>query len=154
MHRKLHAVALAALLALGASGCTMERERLEAECASLQTQNEQLQQELEALEKLHYGQDAGGELSSLAAAAKQSEKAAERDLLSHPELIPLEGSLGGTMHYFEDSVKTLMNGTVYVYAEDGHMGIDMIFKNQSGENGSYDWKLVAFDMGGGWELAQ
>lgn len=45
----------------------------------------------------------------------------QTDLAGHPELIPHEGVLGGTMHFYKDEIYVLTDRWVLAYYEDGHI---------------------------------
>ncbi|MFQ9679438.1 MAG: hypothetical protein ACLRZH_04425 [Ruthenibacterium lactatiformans] len=61
----------------------------------------------------------------------EREKRLAADLYAHPELIPIEGTLGGTMRFFPDesAVRVLSTASymplVYAYAEDGHPAVNL-----------------------------
>ncbi len=75
----------------------------------------------------------------------------QEDLLRHTELIPFEGVVGGTPYYWESSFR-LLGKYVYISAEDGHIGGDLFFTYTVAQNNAIEWKLVAKDMGAGFEL--
>ena len=71
-------------------------------------------------------------------------------LLARTDLIPVEAALGGTMRYFPGEAKLLGTDLAYAYAEDGHNAVEMLLRCTGGP--AYDWTLIAYDAGGGWQL--
>lgn len=65
------------------------------------------------------------------------------DLLKHPELIPYEGILGGTMRFYENEIWVLNNKWVYAYFEDGHYSGYMLLEYDVTDNGKISWKKIA-----------
>jgi len=63
------------------------------------------------------------------------------DLLRNPELIPLEGVLGGTMRFSEDGVRVLNRRWVLAYFEDGHNAGDVLLR-YTVKNGKITWKVM------------
>lgn len=59
----------------------------------------------------------------------------QADLAGQPELIPQEGVLGGTMHFYQDEIYVLTNRWVLAYYEDGHIS-------------GYAWMQYAVKPGG------
>jgi len=65
------------------------------------------------------------------------------DLMKHRELIPYEGTLGGTMgFYYPDNVWVLTNKWVLASFEDGHMGGYMFLQYKVSENGKISWTVI------------
>jgi hypothetical protein len=65
------------------------------------------------------------------------------DLRQHKELIPYEGSLGGTMNfYFESKIWVLTKKWVLAYFEDGHTGGYLLLEYEVAEDGRIKWKTV------------
>lgn len=64
------------------------------------------------------------------------------DLLKHPELIPYEGILGGTMRFYENEIRVLNNKWVYAYFEDGHYSGYMLLEYDVTDNGKISWKKI------------
>ncbi|HOV68789.1 MAG TPA: hypothetical protein PLZ84_00520 [Clostridia bacterium] len=76
----------------------------------------------------------------------------KKDLLTHTELIPFEGVLGGTPIYFGDTFRCLPGHHVFIYAEDGHICADMILSYEINKDKSINWKLVAYNLNAmGWK---
>lgn len=66
------------------------------------------------------------------------------DLKNHPELIPFEGSLGGTM--FFESLYLINEKWVYVGFSDGHsMGIGL-YEYTVNEDQSITWKVIEAEI--------
>lgn len=98
------------------------------------------------------------QLETAAVPVVQSGQTQEEELLAdslaqHPELIPIEAKLGGTMRFYPQLTKKLNEGYVYAYGEDGHVAVDMLFHYQGQPEESLEWTLVAYDDGGGWRMA-
>ena len=74
----------------------------------------------------------------------------QESLLARTDLIPVEAALGGTMRYFPGEAKLLGTDLAYAYAEDGHNAVEMLLRCTGGP--AYDWALIAYDAGGGWQL--
>ena len=90
----------------------------------------------------------------------EREKRLAADLYAHPELIPIEGTLGGTMRFFPDesAVRVLSTASymplVYAYAEDGHTAVNLLFRFENAADGALKWRCVAYDYGGGLTLLE
>lgn len=65
------------------------------------------------------------------------------DLLKHPQLIPYEGILGGTMRFYENESRILNNKWVYAYFEDGHYSGYMLLEYDVTDNGKISWEKIA-----------
>jgi hypothetical protein len=67
-----------------------------------------------------------------------------RDLVEHPELIPFQGVLGGTMGFYDTSSVFLLNDRwVFARFDDGHFGGSGIFEYRLLPRGRIHWKRVA-----------
>lgn len=67
-----------------------------------------------------------------------------KDLRAHPELIPYEGVLGGTMQfYFEDKIWVISNHWVLAYFEDGHRSGYALLEYKVADGGKISWKILA-----------
>jgi hypothetical protein len=66
-----------------------------------------------------------------------------RDLVAHPELIPYEGVLGGTMGFYESSVSLLSTRWAFAYFEDGHIGGRCLLEYEVEPGGRISWKILA-----------
>lgn len=128
---------------------TPKYEALQGENAALQSQVEQLNQQV-------------GELGAKNTALE--EKITERreneatdpfdekvlgSLFLRPDLIPVGGE---SMRYYTDLCRVLGEQYVYAYAEDGRNAADMILSYASRTDGGYDWALEAYDSGHGWQI--
>lgn len=64
------------------------------------------------------------------------------DLIAHPELIPYDGVLGGTMGFYSrDSVRVLSDRWVLASFEDGHRMGRMLLRYDVTDNGIV-WKVI------------
>jgi hypothetical protein len=65
------------------------------------------------------------------------------DLTSHPEIIPYEGVLGGTMAFYDkDAIVFLPGGYVYAPADDGHYEVHALLRYEVSPGGAIRWRLV------------
>ena len=70
--------------------------------------------------------------------------AVKSDLLSHPELIPYEPTMGGTMRFTGPaSIILLAGGYAHARFEDGHVGGTCILEFSVKPTGAIEWKRVA-----------
>lgn len=66
------------------------------------------------------------------------------DLMSHPDLIPYEGTMGGTMRFPRAaSIILLPGGYAHARFEDGHMSGECIFSFDVKPGGAIEWKRIA-----------
>ena len=66
------------------------------------------------------------------------------DLMRHRELIPYEGSLGGTMNFYSESqIRILTKKWVLAYFEDGHNGGYLLLEYEVTNDGRINWKTLA-----------
>jgi len=64
------------------------------------------------------------------------------DLISHPELIPYDGVLGGKMgFYYPDEIRVLTDRWVLAGFDDGHINGYMLL-SYSIDNGKISWKVI------------
>ncbi len=69
------------------------------------------------------------------------------DLKQHRELIPHEGSVGGTMNFYSGSqIWILTKKWVLAYFEDGHNGGYLLLEYEVANNGRIKWKALASYM--------
>ncbi len=69
------------------------------------------------------------------------------DLMQHRELIPYEGSLGGTMNFYSESqIWILTKKWVLAYFEDGHNGGYLLLEYEVTKDGRIKWKALASYM--------
>lgn len=69
-------------------------------------------------------------------------------LLRRPDLIPFEGTLGGTMgFYIEENITVLNDRWVYARFEDGHIAGSMLLEYESGGRG-IRWRVLAAELDG------
>lgn len=70
--------------------------------------------------------------------------ALKSDLLSHPELIPYEGTVGGTMRFpGPASIILLPGGYAHARFEDGHMSGECLLEFHVRPGGAIQWKRIA-----------
>lgn len=70
-----------------------------------------------------------------------------RDLLSRPELIPYEGTLGGTMGFYsEENIEVLNEHWVFAQFEDGHVQGSMVLEYSLGNDGELRWTVLAAEL--------
>jgi hypothetical protein len=66
-----------------------------------------------------------------------------RDLTEHPELIPFEGRLGGTMDFYDpSSIVVLSDRWVYARFDDGHVQGEMMLEYELTETGDIVWEVL------------
>lgn len=64
----------------------------------------------------------------------------KKELEKRKDLIPIEGVLGGTMHF---SKIALLNGKwIYAFFEDGHIGGYLLIKYSVKENRNIKWEVM------------
>ncbi|SKC73897.1 hypothetical protein [Maledivibacter halophilus] len=71
----------------------------------------------------------------------------KKDLMNHPELIPYEGSLGGTMSFFSiEDIYVLTDKWIFAYFEDGHTLGYMLLRyeiiNEKENDIKIKWKVL------------
>jgi hypothetical protein len=64
------------------------------------------------------------------------------DLMSHPELLPYEGVLGGRMGFYSEKDIKFIYDSVFASFEDGHIGGFMVFKYKVSSGGKISWKVL------------
>jgi hypothetical protein len=65
------------------------------------------------------------------------------DLQKHPELIPYEGVLGGTMAFaFPEKIHVLTDKYVLAYFEDGHIAGWMLLEYGVSRGGRITWRVI------------
>jgi len=64
------------------------------------------------------------------------------DLISHPELIPYEGVLGGRMGFHSEKDLKIIYNWVFASFEDGHIGGFMVFEYKVSSVGKISWKVL------------
>ena len=63
------------------------------------------------------------------------------DLLSHPELIPYSGVLGGTMNFYNEDMTIVGNKWIISYFEDGHIWWYSLY-TYTGDENNISWILL------------
>jgi len=64
------------------------------------------------------------------------------DLLRHPELIPSEGVVGGTMAFRPDAIYLLPGGHVWAIADDGHIETAVLLRYTVERDTTVRWNVV------------
>jgi len=64
------------------------------------------------------------------------------DLMSHPELIPYEGVLGGRMGFYSKDNIRIIYDRVFTYFDDGHIGGFMVLEYKVAPYGKISWKVL------------
>ncbi|MGI5966351.1 hypothetical protein [Anaerotruncus rubiinfantis] len=118
--------------------------QLEEKVAALTAENDALRRQVQELAA------AAEEPPSQLEEADPAKAEKLESLLARTDLIPVEAALGGTMRYFPGEAKLLGTDLAYAYAEDGHNAVEMLLRCTGGP--AYDWTLIAYDAGGGWQL--
>jgi hypothetical protein len=69
------------------------------------------------------------------------------DLMRHPELIPLPGSVGGTMAFVSPrDIHVLNRRWVLAACEDGHQRGELLLEYTVAGNGNISWKVLAAEL--------
>ena len=64
------------------------------------------------------------------------------DLVTHKELIPYSGVLGGTMEFYsKEKIKILSGGLVLAPFEDGHIGANLLLAYRI-KGGKINWQVI------------
>lgn len=67
----------------------------------------------------------------------------KQDLVERPELIPFEGTLGGTMGFYDpENIYVLSDKWVYARFEDGHIQGGMLLEYSLGPDGEISWQVL------------
>ena len=75
---------------------------------------------------------------------RQQKLEVKRDLMKRPELIPVEGILGGVMNFYSEELIFVTHRYVFAVADDGHFCVYMILTYNISEAGDIEWKLLAY----------
>ncbi len=73
-------------------------------------------------------------------------EAIKADLAKNNRLIPVEGSVGGTMQFYKERIHVLNRKWVLAYFEDGHNAGEMLLEYTVADNGRISWKVLTTDM--------
>jgi hypothetical protein len=65
-----------------------------------------------------------------------------QDLLSHPELIPFDGTHGGVMQFNRDYIGLLSSQWVFARFEDGHVGGQCLLQYRVRTGGRIEWEVL------------
>lgn len=148
------------LCACSAQGNAVPAAVHEQALAQLKAQDAELQALTEQVAELKAALADAQRAAVLEDTRTEREKRLAADLYAHPELIPIEGTLGGTMRFFPDesAVRVLSTASymplVYAYAEDGHTAVNLLFRFENAADGALKWRCVAYDHGGGLTLLE
>lgn len=66
----------------------------------------------------------------------------QADLAGSPDLIPQEGVLGGTMHFYPDQIYVLTDRWVLAYFDDGHIAGYAWLRYTVQQGGEITWKVL------------
>lgn len=75
-------------------------------------------------------------------------EAVRADLVKHPELIPYEGSLGGTMQFSEGSILVLSHKWVFAPFSDGHAVGHLLLTYEINDGEVRNWQVVESHLDG------
>ena len=64
------------------------------------------------------------------------------DLMTKSDMIPYEGTLGGTMHFYEEMIYVLTGRWVLAYFEDGHRAGYMLLEYDVNTGGEITWNVI------------
>ncbi|MBD3274453.1 MAG: hypothetical protein GF372_04040 [Candidatus Marinimicrobia bacterium] len=64
------------------------------------------------------------------------------DLVTRADMIPYEGTLGGTMHFYEEMIYVLTGRWVLAYFEDGHRAGYMLLEYDVNAAGEITWNVL------------
>jgi hypothetical protein len=64
------------------------------------------------------------------------------DLVRHPELIPTEGEVGGSMAFRPDAIYLLPGGHVWAIADDGHVETALLLRYDVKRDTTVQWTVV------------
>ena len=64
------------------------------------------------------------------------------DLVRHPELIPTEGVVGGTMAFRPDAIYLLPGGHVWAIADDGHIETALLLRYTVKSDTTVAWSVA------------
>ena len=148
------------LCACSAQGNAVPASVHEQALAQLKAQDAELQALTEQVAELKAALADAQRAAVLEDTRTEREKRLAADLYAHPALIPIEGTLGGTMRFFPDesAVRVLSTASymplVYAYAEDGHTAVNLLFRFENAADGALKWRCVAYDHGGGLTLLE
>ena len=74
---------------------------------------------------------------------EQTRHRLREDLAGRPELIPFQGTLGGSMGFYDpDRIRVLNERWVLAYFEDGHVAGQMVLSYTIDEDGSIHWRVL------------
>ncbi|MCF7805542.1 MAG: hypothetical protein K9N46_14090 [Candidatus Marinimicrobia bacterium] len=69
-------------------------------------------------------------------------EALKTDLMNSAELIPEEGVLGGTMHFYPDQIYVLSSKWVLAYYDDGHTAGELLLEYKVSPTGEIAWNVI------------
>lgn len=124
-----------------------ENRDLKYNLENMTTQNSVLKEEIQSLnenkdDSIHNVLNLGSkmELERLGFEGKTEDIVAE--LLKHPEIIPYDGTLGGTMHFYEDEIKVISHEWIFAPFSDGHYGGSLLIKYKIVDGKPTGWEIV------------
>jgi hypothetical protein len=151
---------ISCILALLASGCIENNKRAYSE---LEQENSQLLIQLDSLalrlDSIMNEQNSAQSYNNRADLLSESDveyfairglgnpvEVIKTDLIKNNKLIPVEGSLGGTMQFYKERIHVLNRQWVMAYFEDGHHAGEMLLEYKVGNNGNISWKVLTTRM--------
>ncbi len=69
------------------------------------------------------------------------------NLVKNADLIPYEGTLGGTMHFYREMMYVLTGKWMLAYFEDGHRAGYMLLEYEVDPQGNIQWEVVDVYLG-------
>ena len=75
------------------------------------------------------------------------EEVIAQELLERPELIPFEGTLGGSMGFYtRENITVLNDRWVFARFEDGHVQGSMLLEYEMTPAGELQWEILAAEL--------
>lgn len=75
------------------------------------------------------------------------EEVVARELMKREELIPFEGTLGGTMGFYtRENITVLNDRWVFARFEDGHIRGSMLLEYRLSPTGELQWEILAAEL--------
>lgn len=70
-------------------------------------------------------------------------EAIKADLVRNRQIIPAEGSLGGSMQFYKERIHILNRKWVMAYFEDGHTAGEILLEYNVSDEGNITWKVLS-----------
>lgn len=160
MDSTIRLVGTAGILTLVICGCSCTTDsaykQLTQENARLQSQLDSLALYIDSLADEQSSKQASGNKTDLLSqydidffirkGLDNPLEAIKADLVRNRQLIPAEGSLGGTMQFYKERIHILNRQWVMAYFEDGHSAGEMLLEYNVGDKGNISWKVLSSSM--------